>query len=236
MWRQLLTFILFLGILRATNDVSPQSEMAEETYLYLPLMQKLPPHVEVVVTARGELIGYPTYYYVYGYVHSLVPDPLYSVILEVEVTIYPYCEPPDEPCDPYTEMARISPALTATLPDQVNPFSYSLLLGKASASIGDVRAVAASRTEPGGEIYYPITVVSWEHTDGTLLGNIRNDSDQSIHIMRLVVAELKKCSWREAELDDTTLKPNRRTSFQLNFSDTCLGDNLVIVGQGAAPP
>jgi hypothetical protein len=207
-------------------------EQDSESYAYVPVAMALP--VEAVVTARGEQIGYPTYYYVYGYVRNLAARPVYSVTVEVEVTIFPY-EPP------YTlssmEKFQVTPALTATLPGQANPFQYGLLLGKASASIGGVRAVAASFVEPSGDVYYPLTVAGWEHKGALISGTVRNDSGRTLHKARVVAAKLDRCTWREAVLDDVVLQPGQETAFHLDYySSACVDDSLVVVGQGAAPP
>jgi hypothetical protein len=141
--------------------------------------------------------------------------------------------------DHYTFIQKewIRPALDATLPDQINPFRYDLLLGKASALIDEVRPLSASLGDPDGEVYYPLTVLNWEHKDGILDGTVRNDSGLPLHRVRVVVAELSKCGWREADIADGVLQPGQETTFSRSgYSQTCLGDDLVVVGQGAALP
>jgi hypothetical protein len=239
MWRQLLTVILLLVMFGATGDVKPISATAEETHFYLPLVEKSPPQIELIVTDIYNY-AFTSYNHIYGYVHSLIPDPYYSVTLEAEGTFYPFCDD-DEPCDPVTVKIPISPALPATLPNQINPFSDSNLCYKACTVYHSVRVVSASRTEPNGDIYLPLTVVKWHYTaeneySGILSGTIRNDNHHTLQNLRLVVAELEKCSWREAEIAGETLNPNRQTTFQLSYYESCLGDNFVIVGQGAALP
>jgi hypothetical protein len=229
--------ILLLGFFSATSDISTQSETLEEHDLYFPLVEHLPIHMNAVITFNGHFFGLPSNSILNGYVMSQDPDPVYSVILEVEGTHYPFCEYP-EPCDPYPVKIPLEPALTATLPGQVNPFKIWSLCYKDCTVYHSVRVLSASRDEPDGGGYFPLTVVRWEYADGTLSGTIRNDNRRTLHNMRLVAAELKLagCGWKEAEIEDSTLEPGRRSTFQLQFSESCLGDNLVIVGQGAGWP
>jgi hypothetical protein len=157
---------------------------------------------------------------------------LLIVILLIGITI-PVRE---DPCSPYTRRERISPALAATLPGQVNPFYYSTMCYKSCEEIIGVDAVAASRTNPGGAVYYPLTVVSWEHAGDVLDGTIRNDSDQSLQDLSLVATDLTYCAWRPAEITDATLEPGAETTFQFDYNQTCLDNTLLIVGQGVAQP
>jgi hypothetical protein len=60
----------------------------------------------------------------------------------------------DPPSPPYTEIIHITPALTATLPGQINPFAYNLILGKASALIGPI-AKPGNRLSPHLPILLP---------------------------------------------------------------------------------
>ena len=238
-WHNWLGIFLVLGALYSIIPVDParSGERPSESYAhYLPVVSRAPVPAQAEVTARGELIGYPTNYYVYGYVKSLVSEPLYSVTLDVDVTIYPY-EPEGEfVLEPYTQTISVTPALSATLPGQFNPFAYSLLLGKASASIGDVRAAYASYTSPDGYRYQALNITDWEYGEGIISGTARNDSSKDLHHLRVVIAKLEKCRWREADLDASTLAPGQETNFQMILSEACFGDQLIIVGQGAAAP
>ena len=132
MWRRLSIIALALLALGAPLTARPATrpEPAEmRPAQYLPVVLRSPIPVEVVETARGAIDGYPSHYFVYGYVRNLTSAPLYSVTLELEVTMYPYN--PDGAQQPYLERVPLSTALPATLPGQINPFSYDLLLGKA---------------------------------------------------------------------------------------------------------
>lgn len=238
-WRSWLGIFLVLGTLFPVNPLGPplSAEKAFERYAhYLPVITRAPLPVQAEVTARGELIGYPTYYYVHGYVRNLVSEALYSVSIDVDVTIYPY--EPEEAfvLEPYTQTISVTPALSATLPGQYNPFTYGLLLGKASASIGDVRAASARYTSPDGYRYQALNITGWEYVDGVIRGTARNDSSTDLQHLRVVIAELEKCRWREADLDANTLAPGQETNFHMNLSEACFGDQLIVVGQGAAVP
>ena len=238
-WRSWLGVLLVLGTLHPIHPVRPtgSAEEPHEGYVhYLPVVARAPLPVQAEVTARGELIGYPTYYYVHGYVHNLASEALYSVTIDVDVTIYPY-EPEEELVSgSYTQTISVTPALSATLPGQYNPFTYGLLLGKASASIGDVRAASASDTSPDGYRYQALNITGWEYVDGVIRGTARNESSTDLHHLRVVIAELEKCRWREADLDISTLAPGQETNFQMILSEFCFGDHLIVVGQGAAAP
>ena len=237
MWRRVFVLILLVGALSAPSAIALPLEPLQESHVYLPVAAKPPLPIEFVVTARGESIGYPTHYYVYGYVRSLVAEPVYAVKLEVDVTFYPYTPPGEPPYPPYTSAISIVPALEATLPGQINPFAYSLLLGKASASLGEVRAVAATLTPPDATEYIPLTIVGWHAENTTLVGTVRNDHSQPLHDARVVVAALGKCRWREATLDDTTLRTGQETAFQCNLYTTyCFADDMTVVGQGVTSP
>jgi hypothetical protein len=234
MWHRVLAVGLLCSVLCAPGAAALHPEPAGESAASFPVAAKASLPIEFAVTARGETFGYPTYYYVYGYVRSLATDPVYSVQLEVDVTFYPYTSPGEPSLSSYTSAIPIFPALEATLPGQINPFSYSLTLGKASAAIGQVRAVAATLTSPSGATYVPLTVVDWHVEDTNVLGVVRNDHDRALHNLRVVVVEPYRCEWREATLVDTTLQPGQETAFQRNLYTTlCFTDNFVIVGQGA---
>jgi len=233
MWESVLAVFLsmLIGLYGPGSGVvrkSPPSMPSDALIYYLPLIHKAP-LVEIVETARGESFGYPTNYYVYGYVRSLTGQALYSVEVDLRVTIIPYMG------TPYTEIVHITPALTATLPDQINPFSYNLLLGKASASLGPILGATA---EPwtGGVVYYPLTITGWTYDGGTVHGIARNDSESPLSNLHVVGAELAKCSWSEATLDTQTLLPQQETNFYINFYSGCVDNDLVVVGQGAASP
>lgn len=194
---------------------------------------KLPAKLEAVATAQGEYIGYPTDYYMYGYVRNLTSEPLYSVAVSIEVTIWPYIGPSPQT---YLEIVQVTPALTATLPGQINPFSYNLLLGKATASIGSIKGVTAS-SWAGGDVYYPLTILGSTYQGTTLSGRVRNDSSHPLHHTRVVAAEPTKCGWREAVLAAETLQPGEETSFSIsNYFSFCVSDQQIIVGQGASQP
>jgi len=237
--RSLLGALLVLGVFYPVNPVDPARsvEKSSGSYVhYLPWVSLAPLPVQAEVTARGELIGYPTYYYVYGYVSNLVLEPLYSVTIDVDVTIYPYEPEGEGMLEPYTQTISVTPALSATLPSQYNPFAYGLLLGKASASIGDVRAASASYSSPDGYRYRSLNITNWEYVDGVISGTARNESSTALSHIRVVIAELEKCRWREAMPEDSTLAPGQETTFQMILSAACFGDHLIVVGQGAAAP
>jgi hypothetical protein len=237
MWKQILNTTLLLFIFGGMGGITPITETADETYLYFPLVQRPPPKIEIVVTDIYNR-AFTANNHIYGYISSLIPDPYYSVTLEAEGIYSPFCDD-DEPCDPVTVKIPITPALPAILPNQINPFSDENLCYKACVTYhSSVRVISASHTEPNGDVYYPLTIVKWKYSaedeyKGILSGTVRNDNRQTLHNLHLVVAELEKCAWREAEIADTKINPNRQTTFQLPFYEGCLGDNLVIVGQGA---
>ena len=103
-----LAFILLLIALSIPVSARPAARPAPadvRPMQYLPLVATAPIPVEIVETGRGVLEGYPSDYYVYGYVRNLTLTPLYSVTLELEITIYPY-DPGGNP-PPYTERVQV---------------------------------------------------------------------------------------------------------------------------------
>jgi hypothetical protein len=187
-------------------------------YQYLPLIDN---HaiIEAVKTVQGVFEGYPSDYYFYGYVRNLTTVPLYHVIIDIEVTIWPYEGPL---LDPYTEIVHLTPAFTITLPGQVNPFFYELQLGKASASIGPIVQVSASYWA-GEDGYTPLTITGYAYEDLTVTGTVRNDSSQPLHHTRVVGYEPYLCRWREAVLGADELLPGQETSFIITYySSYCL--------------
>ncbi len=196
---------------------------------YFPIVVK-PPLAEAVVTDRGETIGYPTYWWVYGYVSSLVSTPIYSVTVGIDITYFPYCEP--NPCEPYKKTEIVKPAFAATLPGQINPFSWSLMLGKAYATVGQVKVVSASLIGESGITYHPITVLNWRREDKAVVGRIRNDSGKNLGNVRVVIVS-NQCAWQEATLTIISLQPGQETDFRLE-TFYCEGDDVVVIGQGSS--
>jgi hypothetical protein len=200
---------------------------------YLPFVARSWTAAEVAVTAHEVVWGYPTYHHLYGYARSPLDRPLYSVALDLDVTFWAYYP---GGIDVYTTTIRISPAMTATLPSQVNPFSYDLTLGRADAFFGEIRAAAGTTVEPAGEAYFPLHVVDWTYGNGTVSGTVRNDSGRPLHKARVVVVNLTECPWREAQLLTRTLQPGQTTNFQRTYYESCQDGDFRIIGQGAAQP
>jgi hypothetical protein len=225
--------LLWFGSPGASARISraqPPSKPAAAFTQYLPLMQ-YPAIIEAVKTVQGVWGDYPTLYYVYGYVRNLTAEPLYSVSIDLEVTIY---YPEDPPLLPYAEIVQVTPALTATLPGQINPFTYELWLGKASASIGPIVGVSA-RSWESGDVYEPLTISGYTYEGSIVNGTVRNDSSQPLHHARVGGVELARCQWREAVLGADTLLPGQETSFSMN--NYCgVDEDIIIIGQGAYQP
>jgi hypothetical protein len=237
MWRSLLSVTLCLIMLTTPISAMPAADLkapAEQFSQYLPVIATPALPVEVVVTARGVIDGYPSYVWVYGYVRNLTSTPLYSVSLDIEVTWYPY--DPDGSLQPYTERAPLIPALPATLPGQINPFAYSLTLGKASAVLGEVRAISTSSSGMGGVVYYSLALASLAHDGLNLRGTLRNDSGKPLYAARVVVAEQSNttCAWVQPQLATTALQPGQALDFHIdNYYQYCHGDGVVAIGQAA---
>jgi hypothetical protein len=188
--------------------------------------------LELMITARGETIGYPSLHYVHGYVRNPTDRPFRDVELEIVETWYPY-DPEGSP-EPYVTTARISTALTATLPGQINPFYQRYLLGKASVFLGKV-SLADGRSPRDNEA--PIIALEageWTH-DGewTLSGTVRNTSAHAVHGVRVVVTTLGECEWHHTTLEKTRLVPGEETAFTAEwFGAGCLDEGVVVLGQG----
>jgi hypothetical protein len=238
-----LLLILFIGVPTALAKAwrpQPPVRLAEPFTHYLPLVQYIPGQpnlepLEVVETARGEIEGYPTYYYLYGYVRNLTSEPIYDVVLDLEVTICPYSgEDPPPPCE--TGIVQMRPALTATLTNQINPFGYSMMLGKASGSIGPIVNVSYGPWT-SGESYYSLTILDYEYQAPYVTGTLHNDSGHPLHAARVVMLEPVNCGRREATLGLDTLMPGEETTFSARYGASCgVNDHLFISGQGAFQP
>ena len=238
MRRRLLIIALLLFALGVPTTARPATQppaAGMRPMQYLPLVKRAPIPVEVVETARGVIDGYPSFYFVYGYVRNLTSTPLYSVTLELEVTMYPYN--PDGDPQPYILPMPLITALPATLPGQINPFAFEMLLGKASAELGELRAVSANSDAVDGAIYYPLTMVSVTRDGANLRSTVRNDSAEALRGVLVAVTELQnaRCAWKRPTLEATTLQPHQALTFQIDdFFLYCHGDPVAVLGQGAA--
>jgi len=236
MWRTILALCVFLLYsppaafeepIRPVFSSTPSAAFA----VYLPLAHKAT-RLEIIETASGEDIGYPTYYYLYGYVLNRTAEPLYQVVVDLEVTIWAYDDPPPPP---YTETVHLIPAFAASLPGQANPFYYDLWLGKASASFGPILGYSAS-SWVGGDRHSPLTIVSYQIEGTTLSGTARNDSPQALHDIRVVVFDPTKCPWMATVVDKLTLQPGEETGFHIDHYSGCVSEDLQVLGQGAYHP
>ena len=231
MWRTVLTVILFLMFGQFTAAPADFQQtlpptLAQDTILYLPLVNSPQPILEAVATASGPTEYDPMHAYVYGYVNNLINEPIYAAVVDLEVTIIPFGGPP------YTTIVHITPAFAATLPGQINPFKWTELNWKTSYDPGPIVDVRGSTWKTGD--YHPLTIVSWSLNGTNLTGIARNDSGYTLDNLRVVAAELKKCEWQLATPDVATLLPGQETGFQLMYYSDCSGDDLVVLGQGAA--
>lgn len=225
------------AVARGLPAARPRLAPGDTSAHYLPLVQYFPgapnpASIEVVKTAQGEIEGYPTVYYLYGYVRNLTTEPFYAVAVAIQVTICPYGDPPP---DCYTDIVQVTPALTATLPVQPNPFSYRMYLGKASGSINGIVGVSASPWM-WDSYDYPVNVLEYSYNqEAKIIGTARNDSGYPLHTARIVGFEAQHCGWREAELETTDLAPGQVITFTITtFSASCgVDDRLIVSGQGA---
>jgi len=214
------------------------AQPADTFFQYLPLVQNLPPEpdpaiIEAVKTVQGVIEGYPAVYYAYGYVRNLTTEPLFDVVVSLDVTIFPYEGPLLKPDDIF----QITPELTATLPGQLNPFTFLLFLGKASASVGPIVGVTASPWE-GGDAYAALTITSYTYANSAVTGTVRNDTGYPLHHARVGGYEPSLCRWQEAKLGTDELLPGQETSFSIAYSSSyCFdGAEYTVTGQGAYQP
>lgn len=231
--------ILIFVILSLTGTVISSSNPSTVNQYHFPLVVKSIPDLGVIVTYRDN-DGMVTNNYISGYVQNRGTEPYYSTLLEVDVISYPYCDPVDPPsnCEPYFGPISLKPAFSTTLPGQINPFFHSNLCYKACIYYYNVRVAFANNIDPDGVDYLPLEVINWDNVIEddyyvTIMGTIRNDSDDTLQNLRLVLTNLEYCFPRESEIVDSMIKPGRRTTFQINkYKKSCLNDNLVFVGQG----
>ena len=224
-----------------TQDFVPQAFSAE---IYLPILlkERQPASlIEAITTTQGyNISNLPPWYFTYGYVRNLTTVPLYDVSIHFEVTWHHYSGPP------VTELYNVTPALTATLPGQLNPFYISLPEYQGGyPSIGPVVGISASPWVSGNP-YYPLTITDYEHADSTVYGTVRNDSGKPLQHARVVgllpepqlddIVGYRSCGPREAALGTDILLRGQETSFTISYSGCNVDDSLIVVGQGAYLP
>jgi hypothetical protein len=187
--------------------------------------------LEIVITSSGESMGYPSHVWVYGYLRNLGKKPLRDVELELIETWFPY--DPDVSPGAYQIPAHISPALTETLPGQINPFFHERSVGKSNVHFGPVYIVGGrypARDEPR---ITALEAGAWEHEDRYLRGTVRNASAHTVSGVQVVGTTLGDCSWRMATPEQTRLLPGEETAFFADyFYSFCLDEGVVVLGQG----
>jgi hypothetical protein len=222
--------LLFWGISTKPNEVLADatqiSASVTDELMYLPLIQK-PSVAKVVVTDKGTSIGYPTLYWAFGYVENLSAANNLSITVGIDVTYHPYCEPPP-PCDSYTVTEPVYLAFDTTTPGQINPFKYSLILGKAWAELGEVQIHSIL---PAAQDVYPVKILNWTRDEGLISGIAQNDTNHTLDPVRVIVGA-DQCGWREATLDTAALQPEQETSFNIDYP-YCEIDELYVIGQGS---
>jgi CSLREA domain-containing protein len=213
-------------------DIGAYEVEVPPIYIYLPVVRKPGFHVELVVTDSGFGPGYPAVWWVYGHLNNLVSTPVYYATIGIEETFYPYCYP--DPCDPYETTEIVYPAFPATLPGQINPFSWSVWLGKAYITVNQVRVISESLSGGEGSTYYPLTILNWWREGNAVVGSIRNDSGEALVNARVVVVS-DECAWKEAALSSTDLQPGEETDFRLDYF-YCTGEDVSVIGQANSGP
>lgn len=207
---------------------------AEPASIYLPLISREPATFRVEVTSNGGSCtpfdcGYPHYYTVRGYVHSLVDTPLYSVTVTLEVAWIPYI--PEFPEGVGLAQEELTLALPALLPGQPNPFGIVYTLGKGDISNVSVSPGRWSAGSADGRSYHALTVVRWERAGDMVRGVVRNDSGRALRDLR-VVSSHPYCAWQVATVSAAALAPAQEASFEVK--PYCSPADLRIAGQGAA--
>jgi len=197
---------------------------------YLPFVGKssLSSLVDVVETYYRIYDGYPTTWVIYGYVENRISNPIYGVAVGIDITIYPYCDPPYD-CDPIDDTDLVDTAFYATLPGQINPFAWDYTLGKAYLVVTDVRVANVDQHNQSGFYYKPLTIVQWGCEDSTVSGTVRNDDDQVLLGGRVVVFA-EKHYWKKTNISKTALQPGEEADFSLSYP--CESEGLIVLGQG----
>jgi hypothetical protein len=178
---RLLLLAALVGFVHAPRlSTIPPSNPNPAYNLYLPLAINVYPLVDIVVDGVVDYIGYPGTICMFGHVIGDTPTTVYSVTLAIDVTVYPYCGPElYEDCLPYSETHYAKPELEATLPDQINPFSYCLMYTKGYYSYSAVELASASLNPPNGRVSYPLTVTSLtkdgSEWDTIVYGTVKNN-------------------------------------------------------------
>jgi len=237
--------IFILTIFSLTTALIPSSNISSENQYYFPLVVKYTPNIGVVVTKRYN-DAFTGYNIISGYVINWSDEPYYSTKLVVYIKSSTYCDPsdPDYPdgCYPYSGPMSLNPAFSTTLPGQINPFFHSNLCYKSCQKYYNVFVENATHDPPDEIRYFPLTLVRWDYMIEdeyyiSFSGVIRNDTEETLQNLRLVVSNLEWCL-TEAEINDELLKPGQRTTFQTEkiLDKNCLNDNLAFIGQGESMP
>jgi hypothetical protein len=248
MWSKILLLILTLGFPLGNVQQRPSTIVHESVdlgELYLPFIavtQPPPPpppgiYAWVVETARFSTGGgwpiptYPIYYYLYGYVESLVSAPVYSATVGIEVCSWSYIDPTT------CSIHAVQPAFPVTLPGQINPFGHMTWEHyKGGSYMRSLSLLDTGYLENGPDVYYPITIVQSTVEDGNVMGTARNDSNWTLYDVR-VIAFGNRCGWREQTLANTTLQPGEEVTFsQVYHCEMEDLMDLMLVGQGKTVP
>lgn len=241
--RKRIYFIFILAIFSLTSTLIPNSSISSENQYYLPLVVNSIPDIRVVVTKRFNY-GFASNNIISGYVINWSDEPYYSTTLVVDILIIPFCDPSDpfyDDCGPYVGRMILNPAFSTTLPGQINPFSHRNLCYKDCIKYYNVFVENATHDPPDEIRYIPLTLVRWDYKIEnesyiSFSGVIRNDTKETLHNLRLVVANMENCL-TEAEIYHELLKPGQRTTFKTKILvQDCLNDNLVFIGQGESMP
>ncbi len=100
-----------------TDLSQPASLVDQEFKLFFPFVQRRQ-ELEAVITHTWDD---SSYFRAIGYIQNLSDNPVYSVTVIVQFVMYSNFEPPG---DTYTQTIQVTPALTATLLGQFNPFCF----------------------------------------------------------------------------------------------------------------
>lgn len=235
MWRRrCLTLAALVALFLAC--LGPSAAAQPTARVWLPLIIGVPSPVEVVVTANGVhcMDCYPSYSYVLGHLRTLPDAPASSVTLSVELTIWPYDSGTEATRSSFTQVVTFTPALTVTLPGQLNPFEYVVVNGKGFTSVSSDVRVASVTYQPPETPAVALTIVQSSRLGTQLTGEARNDSSRSLSSLRVVAVGPHLCGWRLATLEATQLAPGATTPFSLDYY--CSSDPVAIIGQGVADP
>ena len=212
--------------------------------LYLPFVSHESPFKAVLLGEAADTFEANYNHTAIGYVINRTATPVYSVTLLLTFTRYFSLGPPQLTTDTIT--VTLSPFFSATLPGQVNPFSfYTFNSNHMWITFDDVSVINQAEPTPNDPTYVTLDASQWITGQSSfedhpiMTGTLRNTSQVPVHDASVVIMYLstnvfnRVCAWRQAALLTTTLQPGEATTY---YAYNCGSSTPLPVAQGLVSP